>query len=220
MVGSFLVGLSYCSSIDPAQLGNCYICLQCVYVCVTAFILIFSSGQILHLPPHLNSASAVLSHAVDYLLNNIGADIYMFLTDTLLFLTTIICGRQRLYYPLIGNYDRNSMIISRSQILRGIPGGFRARFLLCIIFITFKVFIISLLGCPGSSWQGLFFPQLRHVSSSVVACSIQFLDQGWRPGVKPGPPTLGVQRFSHWTIREVPRARFLESTSHNFVPST
>ena len=33
-------------------------------------------------------------------------------------------------------------------------------------------------------------------------------------------PTLGVRRFSHWTIREVPRARFLESTSHNFVPST
>ena len=41
-----------------------------------------------------------------------------------------------------------------------------------------------------------------------------------RPGVKPEPPTLKVQRFSHWTIREVPRARFLESTSHNFVPST
>lgn len=68
-------------------------------VCLTAIILIFplgqirGLGQILHLPPHLNSALAMLSHAVDYLLSNIGADIYIFLTDTLLFLTTIICGR-------------------------------------------------------------------------------------------------------------------------------
>ena len=67
--------------------------LSVVCVCVTAIILIFPSGQILHLLPHLNSASAMLSHAVDYLLSNIGADIYIFLTDTLLFLTTIICGR-------------------------------------------------------------------------------------------------------------------------------
>ena len=61
-----------------------------------------------------------------------------------------------------------------------------------------------------------FFP-------SVAACEL-FSCGMWdlvpRPGVKPEPPTLKVQRFSHWTIREAPRARFLESTSHNFVPST
>ena len=60
---------------------------------VTAFILIFPSGQILHLPPHLNSVSAMLSHAVDYLLSKIGADIHILFTDTLLFLTAIICDR-------------------------------------------------------------------------------------------------------------------------------
>ena len=33
----------------------------------------------------------------------------------------------------------------------------------------------------------------------VVAC-----DLVRRPGIKPEPPTLGVQSFSQWTTREVP----------------
>ena len=66
-----------------------------------------------------------------------------------------------------------------------------------------------------------------YLTAPCLSCSLRILScSTWNllivpcPGVKPGPPTLGVQRFSHWTIREVPRARFLESTSHNFVPST
>ena len=30
------------------------------------------------------------------------------------------------------------------------------------------------------------------------------------PGIKPGPPALGVQGLNHWTTREVPGHRFLD----------
>ena len=41
------------------------------------------------------------------------------------------------------------MIISRSQILRDMTGRLRARFSLCILFIIFKAFIISLSAALG-----------------------------------------------------------------------
>ena len=42
--------------------------------------------------------------------------------------------------------------------------------------------------------------QLQQVGLLVVACGIQFPDQG----LNPGPLRLGAQSLSHWTSREVP----------------
>ena len=83
-------------------------------------------------------------------------------------------------------------LISRSFSL------FKYLFLLTLFF-----FFFFLLGRVLVAAHGIF--DLR--------CSMQTLSCGmWdlvpRPGIKPGPPALGMWSLSHWTIREVPQGVF------------
>ena len=58
----------------------------------------------------------------------------------------------------------------------------------------FKKYWLINLAAPGLSY-GTQYLQPRHVVNSTP----------W-PGIKPTPPTLGVQSLSRWTTREVPYA--------------
>ena len=65
-----------------------------------------------------------------------------------------------------------------------------------------------------------------HAESLVAVCGIFSCDMWtlscglWdlvpRPGIKPGPPELGVRRPSHWTTRKVP-SRFLKLSSRKIL---
>ena len=77
------------------------------------------------------------------------------------------------------------------------------------LFVLLKNICMYLFGCAGSWLQhmgpsiftaacGSLFPAFI---LSVVACGIQFPDQGSNPG----PFVLGAQSLSHWTNEEVPK---------------
>ena len=65
-------------------------------------------------------------------------------------------------------------------------------------FLFVCLFVLFHLAVPGLSCSlGIF-----RCGMQTLRCSIWDLVP-W-PGIKPGPPALGVQSLSHWTTREVP----------------
>ena len=72
-----------------------------------------------------------------------------------------------------------------------------------VLFVAFRIFYLR--------W-----------ACKIFSCSRRTLSCGtwglvpW-PGIEPGPPALGVQSVSHWTIREVPHIYiFLKMKVYNF----
>ena len=70
-----------------------------------------------------------------------------------------------------------------------------------LLFVFFlKKYLFIYFGCTGSS--------LQHAGSLVAAFGLlvaaRMQDLVPRPGIKPGPPALGVRSLTHWTTREVP----------------
>ena len=87
--------------------------------------------------------------------------------------------------------------------------GFYRFFIFLYFWKTFACIYLAALGLGCSTW-GLR-SSLRHAGSlfaafplSVVACGIQFPDQGSNPG----PFVLGAQSLSHWTNKKFLFARF------------
>ena len=87
--------------------------------------------------------------------------------------------------------------------------GFYRFFIFLYFWKTFACIYLAALGLGCSTW-GLR-SSLRHAGSlfaafplSVVACGIQFPDQGSNPG----PFVLGAQSLSHWTNKKGFFARF------------
>ena len=70
--------------------------------------------------------------------------------------------------------------------------NFYSHILQFLFFLILIYLFIYLFGCAGS--------QLRHAGS--FSCGMWDLVP-W-PGIKTGPPALGVRHLNHWTTREVP----------------
>ena len=58
----------------------------------------------------------------------------------------------------------------------------------------------------------IWLHQVFIAECGIFSCSMWDLVP-W-PGIKPRPPALGVQIFSHWTIREVPRSVTLKKNAN------
>ena len=83
-------------------------------------------------------------------------------------------------------------------------------------FLTFIfAYLFIYLAALGLSHSTQDLPSLlRHESSLVGARKLQTLSCGmWdlvpSPGIKPGPPVLGLWSLSHWTTRDVTTSRLL-----------
>ena len=72
-----------------------------------------------------------------------------------------------------------------------------AKYLICIICVFHHGFVTCLYY-----YHFFFFKVLIYLTTPDLSCSMQDLIP-WT-GIKPGPPALGAQGFSHWIIRDVP----------------
>ena len=88
------------------------------------------------------------------------------------------------------------------------PWGKSMCLMASITFLIFLYLAVPGLSCGTQDHQS----SLRHVGSSgcvwTLSCSMQDLVL-W-PGIKPGPPVLGVQSLSHWTTGERPKTFIIE----------
>ena len=95
----------------------------------------------------------------------------------------------------------------------------RGNKLLGFLKYLFYLFILAVLGLSCGTWD----LELQHVDFIVAACgllSCSIWDLVPQPGIKPGPPALGVQSLTHWTTREVRNlARFLLKKTTSIYPS-
>ena len=74
---------------------------------------------------------------------------------------------------------------------------------MCPFSVTCVFFLLQI-PLPGVFWLFWVLKKYAFICLSALGLSCGMWELVPQPGIKPGPPALGVWSLSHWTTREVP----------------